>query len=79
MSVTTAKTVAMVKEPDGTVTIVIGDRFGTALAVANVPAADFTAFNTTVNGGANGATLTKSYGQIDKKTNIIPHDLYDRD
>jgi hypothetical protein len=28
-----------------------------------IPAADFTSFNTTVNGGATGATLTRSYAQ----------------
>ena len=28
-----------------------------------IPAADFTSFNTTVNGGATGATLTKTYAQ----------------
>lgn len=28
-----------------------------------IPAADFTSFNTTVNGGATGATLTRAYAQ----------------
>lgn len=28
-----------------------------------IPNADFTSFNTTVNGGATGATLTKTYAQ----------------
>lgn len=28
-----------------------------------IPAADFTSFNTTVNGGSTGATLTKVYAQ----------------
>jgi hypothetical protein len=28
-----------------------------------IPAADFTSFNTTVNGGSAGATLTTSYAQ----------------
>lgn len=28
-----------------------------------IPAADFTAFNTTVNGGASGTTLTKVYAE----------------
>lgn len=28
-----------------------------------IPSADFTSFNTTVNGGAAGATLTKVYAQ----------------
>jgi hypothetical protein len=31
--------------------------------VQSIPAADFTSFNTTVNGGATGATLTRSYAQ----------------
>ncbi len=28
-----------------------------------IPAADFTSFNTTVNGGSTGATLTKVYAE----------------
>jgi hypothetical protein len=28
-----------------------------------IPSADFTSFNTTVNGGATGATLTRTYAQ----------------
>ena len=28
-----------------------------------IPAADFTSFNTTVNGGSAGATLTKTYAE----------------
>lgn len=28
-----------------------------------IPAADFTSFNTTVNGGAAGASLTRTYAQ----------------
>jgi len=28
-----------------------------------IPSADFTSFNTTVNGGATGATLTKVYAE----------------
>ena len=28
-----------------------------------IPSADFTSFNTTVNGGSAGATLTKNYSQ----------------
>jgi hypothetical protein len=28
-----------------------------------IPAADFTSFNTTVNGGATGATLTRTYAE----------------
>lgn len=28
-----------------------------------IPAADFTSFNTTVNGGATGATLNRAYAQ----------------
>ena len=31
--------------------------------VVVIPAADFTSFNTTVNGGAAGATLTKVYAE----------------
>jgi len=33
------------------------------IASFNMPAADVTSLNTTVNGGATGATLTFNYGQ----------------
>jgi hypothetical protein len=36
-----------------------------------IPAADFTSFNTTVNGGSTGATLTRSYAQ-DQNNNDYP-------
>jgi hypothetical protein len=37
-----------------------------------IPAADFTSFNTTVNGGSTGATLTKTYAQ-DLNRNDYPN------
>lgn len=36
---------------------------GNVRFVVVIPSADFTSFNTTVNGGAAGATLTKVYAQ----------------
>lgn len=43
---------------------------------AVIPAADFTSFNTTVNGGATGATLTTVYAQdlnkIDYPNEYVP-------
>ena len=58
-----AYTVVATKEASGNVQLLIqrpnGDiRFGIV-----IPAADFTSFNTTVNGGSTGANLTKSYAQ----------------
>lgn len=38
----------------------------------SVPNADFTALNTTVNGGATGANITKSYAQ---DTNLADYPL----
>ena len=36
---------------------------GDLIFVCVIPSADFTSFNTTVNGGAAGATLTKTYAE----------------
>lgn len=64
-----ARSVIMTKMASGTVQIVVqsssdglnpnGD-IGFAMVI---PAADFTSFNTTVNGGATGATLTRTYAE----------------
>jgi hypothetical protein len=37
--------------------------FGQVKYAVCIPAADFTSFNTTVNGGAAGATLTRTYAE----------------
>jgi len=37
-----------------------------------IPAADFTSFNTTVNGGATGANLTKTYAQDANRQDYPP-------
>lgn len=58
-----AYTIQMTKQASGNVQVLVlrpnGDiRFGVV-----IPAADFTSFNTTVNGGSTGANLTKVYSQ----------------
>ena len=37
-----------------------------------IPSADFTSFNTTVNGGAAGATLTKVYAENANQGDYVP-------
>lgn len=60
-----AVTVTMVKQASGNVQIVFtsgnNPAPGGQLYACVIPSADFTSFNTTVNGGAAGATLAKTY------------------
>jgi hypothetical protein len=59
----------MTKMASGTVQIVVQQSLdglnpsGDIQFALVIPSADFTSFNTTVNGGATGATLTRSYAQ----------------
>lgn len=57
------RTLIVTKQASGTVQMVWGDAQGGISYVGVIPAADFTSFNTTVNGGATGATLTRTYAQ----------------
>lgn len=68
------KGIIATKQADGSVQMQIyhgatsgGGRPGGAgtslITTVNIPNADFTSLNTTVNGGAAGATLSFSYGQ----------------
>jgi hypothetical protein len=56
-------TVIMTKLADGNVQMVCQNPNSGVRYCVVFPAADFTAFNTTVNGGATNATLTKTYAQ----------------
>jgi ABC-type dipeptide/oligopeptide/nickel transport system ATPase subunit len=64
-----ARAVIMTKMASGTVQVVVQSSLdglnpnGDLQFVMVIPAADFTSFNTTVNGGAAGATLTKVYAE----------------
>jgi hypothetical protein len=64
-----ARSIIMTKQASGNVQLVVqasGDGLnpnGDINYVCVIPAADFTSFNTTVNGGATGATLTKTYAE----------------
>jgi hypothetical protein len=51
------------KQASGNVQLVFQNPNGGIRYAVVIPAADFTSFNTTVNGGSTGATLTKTYGQ----------------
>ena len=56
-------TVIATKMASTTVQLVFQNPNGGVRYCAVIPAADFTSFNTTVNGGSAGATLTRTYGQ----------------
>lgn len=64
-----ARAVIMTKQASGNVQVVVQSSSdglnpnGDINYVFVVPSADFTSFNTTVNGGATGATLTKVYAE----------------
>lgn len=56
-------TVIATKMASGTVQLIMQNPNGGVRFAVVLPSADFTSFNTTVNGGATGATLTRVYGQ----------------
>jgi hypothetical protein len=56
-------TVIATKMASGNVQLVFQNPNGGVRYCVVIPAADFTSFNTTVNGGATGANLTRTYGQ----------------
>lgn len=58
-----ARTLVVTKMASLNVQMVWSDAQGGTAFIAVIPAADFTAFNTTVNGGVAGATLTRTYAQ----------------
>lgn len=58
-----AVTVIGTKMASGTVQLVFQNANGGVRYAVVIPNADFTSFNTTVNGGATGANLTKIYAQ----------------
>jgi hypothetical protein len=58
-----ARTLIATKMASTTVQLAWYDAQGGLVYIGIVPAADFTSFNTTVNGGAAGATLTRTYAE----------------
>jgi hypothetical protein len=64
-----ARSIIMTKQASGNVQIVIQSSSdglnpnGDINFACVIASADFTSFNTTVNGGATGATLTKTYAE----------------
>ena len=58
-----AVTVIATKQASGTVQLLLQSAAGGLRWAVVIPAADFTSFNTKVNGGATGATLTRVYAQ----------------
>jgi hypothetical protein len=66
-----AVTVIATKMASGSVQMLFQNPNGGIRFMVAIPAADFTSFNTTVNGGATNATLTKTYTQ-DQLPNDYP-------
>lgn len=58
-----ARTLVATKMASGTVQLIWSDAVGGIVYAAVIPSADFTTLNTTVNGGAAGASVTKTYAQ----------------
>jgi hypothetical protein len=56
-------TAILTKMASGNVQCVFQNPNGGVRYCIVIPAADFTSFNTTVNGGATNATLTRTYAQ----------------
>lgn len=72
-----AAAVTMTKMASGNVQIQVFDSldglnaYGGLRFALVIPAADFTSFNTTVNGGAAGAALTKVYAENANATDYV--------
>lgn len=58
-----AYSVVMTKQASGDVQVLVQNPNGGIAYAFAIPNADFTSFNTTVNGGSTGASLTKAYTQ----------------
>lgn len=69
-----AVTVIATKMASGAVQLLFQNPNGGVRFCVAIPSADFTSFNTTVNGGATGATLTRVYAQ-DSAPNDYPLEL----
>lgn len=68
-----AQTIIATKLASGNVQLVFQNAVGGIQFATVIPAADFTALNTSVNGGSTGASLTKVYAQ-DTNKNDYPRD-----
>lgn len=66
-------TVIATKMASGNVKLQFQNAVGGIIFVVSIPSADFTALNTSVNGGSTGASSTKAYAQ-DNAKNDYDHD-----
>lgn len=66
-----AVTIIATKMASGAVQLLFQNPSGGVRFAVSILNADFTSFNTTVNGGATGATLTRTYAQ-DSAPNDYP-------
>lgn len=62
-----------IKQASGNVKMIFQNDVGGILFSAVIPSADFTALNTTVNGGSTGATLNKKYNEDQNKDDYDKH------
>jgi hypothetical protein len=67
-----AVTVIGTKQASGTVQLVFQNPNGGVRYAVVIPSADFTSFNTTVNGGATGASVTTNYTQDQNRLDYPP-------
>ena len=76
-----AVSVIATKQASGTVQLIFQasldglNPYGVTKFVVVIPSADFTAFNTTVNGGATGATLTRTYAENANQGDYPPNTM----
>lgn len=75
-SAANAVSVIATKQASGNVQLIFQNPVGGIVFVAVIPSADFTSFNTTVNGGATGATLTRAYGHDQNKGDYPQHTVH---
>jgi hypothetical protein len=66
-------TLIATKTAGGGVQLLFQNAVGGIQFVAVIPAADFTAINTTVNGGSQGAQVTKQYNEDQNKSDYPGH------
>lgn len=66
-------TVIATKLTSGNVQLIFQNAVGGIMFISVIPSADFTALNTTVNGGSTGASITKQYAQDANKGDYPQH------
>ena len=65
-------TMIATKLSSGNVQLIFQNAVGGIIFTTVIPSADFTALNTSVNGGSTGASITKAYAQDNAKNDYPP-------